>query len=479
VTREQSLNLSKKYHRIGRKQVAIDYVPTIRLKKFWIIEAKPGNPKEMDFGDYLQAHLDAIHPEINARFIMVTNGWEIRVYDAISSNSWEDYILMVNQQNCDFEFEQLRQLLSSQSITKALRTHVLSVIAESLKVEIDESEASRFKSDMMKIYLDALPIIRQNAYEFKVEAWKKNEQEAGEWIKNIPFSELLIWMDRPTDALPWYAEECVRRILESAQTVRDELVGKLAMTYRGRPHGVFKVQCIYVFCRLLDEGVEASYKGYAASVYRCLEELVESNMNYWAWPHGDKIDHIGFALCNLDNICARLSYKICRRFAFGALSKLAEAKKEAFSPEDLLVDWPSTAKEVVGAVRFINEMLWRKYMGGDSQKIWDAIWTLENMEEQVNQMPAIPYSDGDTDFLNFDHYGIDFDMYCVGTWNVLTKWKDKATNLTFPPNAIQVMSKSREQVINEIPKPIPRPQERKYDQKVPLEMIVELFKFGT
>ena len=53
IVREKSLNLSEKYHRIGRKQVAIDYVPTVRFKKFWIIEAKPGKPKDMDFGDYL------------------------------------------------------------------------------------------------------------------------------------------------------------------------------------------------------------------------------------------------------------------------------------------------------------------------------------------------------------------------------------------------------------------------------------------
>src|SRR4051794_1182111 len=57
VIREKSLDLSTPYHRIGRKKISIDYIPTIRLKSFWIIEAKPGNIKEMDCGDLLQAHL--------------------------------------------------------------------------------------------------------------------------------------------------------------------------------------------------------------------------------------------------------------------------------------------------------------------------------------------------------------------------------------------------------------------------------------
>ncbi|MDQ0415661.1 hypothetical protein J2S25_003888 [Mesobacillus stamsii] len=42
IIREKSLRLSKPFHRIGRKNVSIDYIPSVRLKSFWIIEAKPG-----------------------------------------------------------------------------------------------------------------------------------------------------------------------------------------------------------------------------------------------------------------------------------------------------------------------------------------------------------------------------------------------------------------------------------------------------
>jgi hypothetical protein len=63
---EKSLKLAHPYHRIGRKKVDVDYAPSIRKRHFWIVEAKPGKPVEMKVGDLLQAHLYAVHPEVQA-----------------------------------------------------------------------------------------------------------------------------------------------------------------------------------------------------------------------------------------------------------------------------------------------------------------------------------------------------------------------------------------------------------------------------
>lgn len=279
-------------------------------------------------------------------------------------------------------------------------------------------------------------------------------------------------MDFPTEALPWYSEECVRRISVASQPERDEMIGNLARQYRGRPHGVFMVQCVYVFSRLLELGIEASSKGYAAGVSDCLSELVESNMNYRSWPHGDKIDHIGFALCHLDNTCSRLSYKICRRLAFSALSEIADAKKKAFSAADLLTNRPTAAREVVSAVRYLNEVMWLKYKGGESREIWSTIWNLQLMEECVDRIPLVPYTDGDTDFLNFDHYGIGFDMYCVGTWNVLGRFKEQLSHVQLSETVTRVINMSRDEIIAEIPNPISRPEDWKYSGS--LESITQI-----
>jgi hypothetical protein len=61
-----------------------DYVPTIRKKLFWIIEAK--SPKDVAYpfeAKYLVQGLQyCIHPEIQAKYLLVTNGAYSAVYDA-------------------------------------------------------------------------------------------------------------------------------------------------------------------------------------------------------------------------------------------------------------------------------------------------------------------------------------------------------------------------------------------------------------
>jgi hypothetical protein len=61
-----------------------DYIPTIRKKMFWIIEAK--SPKDVDYpfpGNVLVQGLQyCVHPEIRAKYLLITNGRNSAVYDA-------------------------------------------------------------------------------------------------------------------------------------------------------------------------------------------------------------------------------------------------------------------------------------------------------------------------------------------------------------------------------------------------------------
>lgn len=89
ILTEKQLSLSEPFQRLGRQKIRIDYIPTIRLKAFWILEAKPGEPKKMDVGDMLQAYLYATHPEIQAPYIVLCNGWEIKIYDVHNYSNWK------------------------------------------------------------------------------------------------------------------------------------------------------------------------------------------------------------------------------------------------------------------------------------------------------------------------------------------------------------------------------------------------------
>jgi hypothetical protein len=113
---EKPLKLSAPFHRIGRQQVNIDYAPSIRKRYFWLIEAKPGRERTMRMGDLLQAHLYAVHPEVQARLIVLSNGWEVRVYDALTLSSWDDPTLVVTQGDPDDKFLALKEMLGAENM---------------------------------------------------------------------------------------------------------------------------------------------------------------------------------------------------------------------------------------------------------------------------------------------------------------------------------------------------------------------------
>jgi hypothetical protein len=60
-----------------------DYIPTIRKKAFWVIEAKaPGVPYPFEAKYLVQGLQYCIHPEIQAKYLLVTSGTHSAVYDA-------------------------------------------------------------------------------------------------------------------------------------------------------------------------------------------------------------------------------------------------------------------------------------------------------------------------------------------------------------------------------------------------------------
>jgi hypothetical protein len=134
LEREVSLRVPFQY--LGRKQIRIDYKPTLRLRGFWILEAKPGPPVNMSSGEFLQAYLYATHPEVRAQMFVLCNGYEIRVYDSLRSHNWEDAIHVSTQQDAEETFSYLCELLSANTMLNARRNVLKSAIEDLLRVEV-------------------------------------------------------------------------------------------------------------------------------------------------------------------------------------------------------------------------------------------------------------------------------------------------------------------------------------------------------
>ncbi len=476
IIREQNLNLQEKYHRIGRKQIAIDYIPTVRLKKFWIIEAKPGDPKKMDYGDFLQAHFYAIHPEISARFIVMINGWEIRVYDALNSNDWENYILLVNQENCGETFEELIEILGSNSMGAYLRKYILSTVRDSLLAEIDVEAAESLKKDVFRIYSETLPIIRKNAHDFQLEAWRNMEKEAAETLTALPIAQLLIQMDIPIEMRAKFGMEYARRIINANDQERTTLYRKLKQTCYGRPHNIFRVQMVATLLDLIRSNIAIFDGQNAIDLKEELISLANYNMSYWEMNYPDPIDSISFAICHLDNICSRLAYKSARRFAMEPLKELVNAKLTTFSVKDLLISPPTVARELVGSINLVQHMLWQRAMEQDARAIWNNIWLMEDLERIIEVIPEVPYADGDRDMLGFNQYGKDLDTLRLGTWSLLDGDRKLLSEKVIDMHINDILSLSRDDARCKIPAPIQRPANWVASNKAAMASILEKMK---
>ncbi|MFY0543912.1 hypothetical protein [Brevibacillus sp. H7] len=447
VIREKSISLSTPYHRVGRKRVSIDYLPTIRLKQFWIIEAKPGTPMNMEYGDLLQAHLYAIHPEIQAKFIVLINGWEIRIYDALTCQSWDNTLLVCNKQNCRETFPILKQILSAKSMLQYQRSRIIEIARQTFLVEIDEAQVREFQSDMYRLINEITPVVRNNAREIKLNAWREQEIRENEELKSMDIKSLLICMDIPTNTRYVIAREYIRRIENADKKEKAKLIDSLVMYYRGRPHSIFRVLSVYILVSILKRNLEIEGLNYTRSVKQAFEELVINNLNYW------NHHNLSNALCHLENTSLRLAKKLCLKIVLNEVKKIIENKRKFIPVEDLLREQPSEAKTIIPMIGLVGEQLWRNYSSSSKvEEIWKGINEYELIEREIDKMPEVKYSDGDADLLFFESYGKGFDMLFMGTWEIINANLSFIKEICVPEQIINIASLSREEALEAIPR---------------------------
>ncbi len=470
---EKKLKLNQPYHQVGRDRVKIDYVPTIRLKTFWIIEAKPGNKRQMDFGDLLQAHLYAIHPEIQARLIVLINGWEIRVYDALTTSTWDDPIYVCKQDNCNDTFDGLKKILSAQEMVAYQRSRILEMIKATFEIEVDEKRLTSFQSEFHSVMTDSLKTVKKNEQQLSMSAWREAQEKELELLRKSDDKQLLIRMDIPTDGTLVTANEYVRRILEADTENRSRLIDQLARNYLGRPHAIFRVNCAYIFARLLQQKLELRPDALIKDIPAFLKQIVTFNLSYFSE------DKLSCALCHLDNTSLRLAKKMSLRLAMDVLAKFVEEEKKSRAIEDVIKNRPSVVKYMIGLFGLMGESFWRMFCGFNSaDEIWNGIWMLEIIEKIIEGMPVKKYPDGDSDLLFFEYYGRGFDMLCVGTWDVLNRCADILKKSGVAEEILKDVPSSRDDAIKLIPPSRPQPDGWKPDDKM-ISYITLLLKINS
>lgn len=105
--------------------IAPDYIPTVRKKFFWVLEAKRGSTNDLKTSFIAQVLQYAVHPQIQARFATLIDGVHIAVYNVHSEffdleRKIYEPILEMAVTELPARFEELRLLLGHEEIRDQL-----------------------------------------------------------------------------------------------------------------------------------------------------------------------------------------------------------------------------------------------------------------------------------------------------------------------------------------------------------------------
>ena len=421
IETEKSLELSVSFQRIGRKVVRIDYVPTIRLKAYWIIEAKAGTPKEMEIGDMLQAYLYATHPEIQASFIVLCNGWQLKIYDVHNYSDWENPVFTINNTDCDDSFDELRDILGADSFLRFQRDNLLQKIHESFETEIDEKELDSFIRNFNKEERNLRKTIKDNSRQLWREIHKEWDEEEAKKIVVLDNKTLINQMELYSDTYR-AQQEYMNRIILSNPEERADLLRELSRVYYGRAKASFKCRYLSILFEIYNKKIEVAPSKWHTSVDMSIKDVIDKNLSYW------EDNELENALCFLDRTCCRAAGVLVKNWAMEYGIKRAEQKLKTLPKENRLIQNISPAHEIVPYIFFVAEGMWYIFSSiQTSAEIRKQIVLLNELVDSVIEKEGIKnYPNNEHDLFQFERFGNDYDYLYGVTYNIIRNNIDAA-----------------------------------------------------
>jgi hypothetical protein len=131
------------------KSYSPDYVPTIRKKMFWIVEAKSPRHVKYPFNDrfLVQGLQYCVHPEIQAKYLLITNGEHSAVYDAhgsvfLDKEFYEPILKFRNNEICE-KWSEIYNLLSVETLRTKIEADLKSMYNKLAQSSLDKSYPRR------------------------------------------------------------------------------------------------------------------------------------------------------------------------------------------------------------------------------------------------------------------------------------------------------------------------------------------------
>lgn len=206
-----------------------DYVPTVRKKVFWVMDAKRPSPK-VDDNFIAQVLQYAVHPEIQARYAVLINGVDILVYDVKAEffdlqRSVYMPILSIAVTDLASRFIEVKELLGNEEIRERLVAELESDFTKLSMVSLDEEFPKRVVYRLQQ----KVPELQRHIRQQSLSVWAAHrDRETKQFVKVLQEASLyeLVEMCKlplgPRFLNP--SEELARRVLDGMLSASDVLL---------------------------------------------------------------------------------------------------------------------------------------------------------------------------------------------------------------------------------------------------------------
>jgi len=185
-----------------------DYVPTIRKKMFWIIEAK--SPKEVAYpfeAKYLVQGLQyCIHPEIQAKYLLVTNGTHSAVYDAHGAVFFEkeiyEPIFEFSSSELIRRWDEIFDLLSVERLRTRIEADLKAMYDKLCLSSLDKTYPQRLLRQIGASAGDNARQIEKHVLKLYVEGMDRKGETWREDMEQLDAAQVFSLMDLPLQAGP-------------------------------------------------------------------------------------------------------------------------------------------------------------------------------------------------------------------------------------------------------------------------------------
>ena len=187
IQRGTSLALQPPTRMLGSRRIAVDFIPTVRGHRLWIIEAKRPQESLFDNEHLGQAWSYATDPRVHVPLIVLCDGTRIGIFD-VTKVEWDEPVFDRLKEELPQHFGELFQLLGAPNVAESVRRRQLVHLRDALEAQVDLGALDRTGEDIAAMLSEVRPMVVQRRKEIReqvriraVQQGQKALDAAGMW----------------------------------------------------------------------------------------------------------------------------------------------------------------------------------------------------------------------------------------------------------------------------------------------------------